>query len=262
MPRRTLTELQEAFAQEYVRADLNPVKTPGWGREVLRTAQRSVGGACTANDKTASEKASKMLSHPKVAARIRALRDVVATVALDAQAEAEAESKPAPQTIVVPGIEEPMPTPIKVIEGAAEIANRYAFDTSVRATLTELACVGMADPRGLFDEAGNLLDLKDMPEHLARAVSSIKVHRQRGQDGSQTRAETVEIKFWPKVEALRLIGQHRRMFVELHENGAANEFAHMTDEQIDAELARYAALDAIERAQRPVKAKATEGGDR
>ena len=256
MPRK-LTPLQEQFAQECVRGELETAGKIGWRREALRRAQAATGHAPTADDKTASERASKLLRHPGVAARIDALHGRVASVALDAQMDSMAKGQPLPAEVKVPEMRAAVPVPAEI----PEPVKLYAFDTSVRATLTELACIGMADPRGLFDEAGNLLDLKDMPEHLARAVSSIKVHRQRGQDGSQTRAETVEIKFWPKVEALRLIGQHRRMFVELHENGAANEFAHMTDEQIDAELARYEALDAIEKAQRQ-KAKATEGGDR
>lgn len=246
-----LSPLQERFCQELVRAELSG-KVYGIKREALHSAKVALGMPVTGSDKTEQERASKMLRMPKVKARLEQLRNRVAAETID-RAE-----KLLPPVVPVPGVGTPS-APKPALESAAETAKLFAFDTSVRATLSELACIGMADPREIVDENGNLRDLKDMPEHLARAVSSIKVRRQRSPEGSQTKAETVEIKFWPKVEALRLIGQHRRMFVELKETGAAGEFADMTDEQIDAELARYAALDAIEKAQTR-KVKAGGGG--
>lgn len=247
-----LSPLQERFCQELVLAELSTAKAYGIKRQALHAAKVALGMPVTGSDKTEQERASKMLRMPKIKARLEQLRNRAAAETID-RAE-----KLQPPVVPVPGVGTP-PAPRPMPEPAAETAKLYAFDTSVRATLSELACIGMADPREAVDEAGNLRDLKDMPEHLARAVSSIKVHRQRSPEGSQTKAETVEIKFWPKVEALRLIGQHRRMFVELKEIGPAGEFANLSDAELDAEIAKYEALDAIERAQGR-KAKAGGGG--
>lgn len=84
---------------------------------------------------------------------------------------------------------------------------RKKSGVSAERVVEELARIGFADPRRVFGEDGVLLDPRNFPEDLARAVSSIEVTRT-----AQTRdakgkvltpgTTTAKIRFWEKPKAL------------------------------------------------------------
>lgn len=65
--------------------------------------------------------------------------------------------------------------------------------------LKEIARLALSDMRGAFKENGDLLDVKDWPDDVAAAISSIKIHSVPGPDGDQITIK--EVKFWDKNSA-------------------------------------------------------------
>jgi phage terminase small subunit len=82
--------------------------------------------------------------------------------------------------------------------------------------LLEIARLAFNDPRKAFDEDGNLLPVKQWPDDVAAAISSIKVTEQRiDNDGDEIIASQIkEIKFWDKGKQIELAGKHLAMFTE------------------------------------------------
>lgn len=77
----------------------------------------------------------------------------------------------------------------------------------------EMAAIGHFDPRELYDEVGNLIPVHMLPEHVARAISSVK--REQRTSGKGEDRETViteEVKLNDKNAALANIGRHLGMF--------------------------------------------------
>lgn len=234
---RKLTPLQERFAQELV---LREVKGgTGWKAAALAAARKFVGSRDAVSEKTLGEKASRMAKHPGIVERCEQLRNRVATKTLD----------------------QILPAALPQAETAHEALSLLAFDTTTERILQELARVGMSDPGEMFDADGNLLPMRELPEHVRRAIGNVKVtHTTRGRGEDASTVVSTEVKFWPKVEALRLMGTYRRMFVNLKEVGKPGEFEAMTDEELAAEVARYEALRAIGKSQQSSKAVAGGGG--
>lgn len=97
---------------------------------------------------------------------------------------------------------------VKVVVGyltttfAAEVVT-HAKD-SIERTIDEVCRVGLADPRTLFDEKGNLLPIKEWPEDIARAVSSIESFEEyqgRGED-REAIGMVRKVKFHGKLDAI------------------------------------------------------------
>lgn len=78
--------------------------------------------------------------------------------------------------------------------------------------LIELARIGFSDPRQLFDENGDMLQMKDLPDDVARSIASFKVKTTHDKDGNPN--TTVEVRFWNKVEALTLLAKHLGLLQE------------------------------------------------
>jgi phage terminase small subunit len=100
--------------------------------------------------------------------------------------------------------------------------------------LRELARIGMSDIRGLFDEDGNALPIKQWPEDLARAVAAVEVLEQFEyhtpgfhcvQCGKKADKELVgtlkKFKFWPKDRGLEMLGRNRKLFTDKVEHSGA-----------------------------------------
>ena len=86
--------------------------------------------------------------------------------------------------------------------------------------LAELLLIAKADIRDAFNEHGNLRDITDIPEHVARSISGIEIdaiYEGRGEDRTHV-GFTKKVKFWPKVQALDLLGKHLKIFTEVHEH--------------------------------------------
>lgn len=80
------------------------------------------------------------------------------------------------------------------------------LDLRVQESMREWEALAHSDVRELYGPDGLLLSPVDLPDHVARAVSSIKVRSKVLDDGSETgqvlSEHTTEIKLWDKVTAL------------------------------------------------------------
>jgi phage terminase small subunit len=74
---------------------------------------------------------------------------------------------------------------------------------SVDRVIQEMMRIAFIDPAELFDDNGELKPISQIPREYRAAISSIS----RNSDGTR-------ITLWSKVEALRDLGKHLRMFVE------------------------------------------------
>lgn len=91
----------------------------------------------------------------------------------------------------------------KVAEALKECQGQLRQESGVTAArvVEELARIGFADPRRVFGEDGVLLDPRNFPEDLARAVSSIEVTRTDATKKTPA-STTAKIRFWEKPKAL------------------------------------------------------------
>lgn len=85
----------------------------------------------------------------------------------------------------------------------------------------ELAKIGFADIRTLFDDGGRLHHITMIPDAVAAAVQSIEVDTKRtrkakgDEETSELEAEaTLKIKMWDKRAALVDLGKHLGMFTD------------------------------------------------
>lgn len=86
--------------------------------------------------------------------------------------------------------------------------------------LQELYRVATCDVGQAFDERGNLLPLREIPEDVRRAISGIETDELwdgAGKDRRQV-GVTRKVRFWSKVEALRDLGRHLKLFVDIQEH--------------------------------------------
>jgi len=65
------------------------------------------------------------------------------------------------------------------------------------------------DPAEMFDADGRLLNIKDMPERIRRALSAMEIGE--GLDGEVTK----RVKWIDPGRAIELLGKYRKMFVEV-----------------------------------------------
>lgn len=92
--------------------------------------------------------------------------------------------------------------------------------------LRELLRIMNTDVGAAFDELGHMRPLKEMPEDLRRAISSVEV------DQDDEGGAAVKLRMWDKLKAIELLGKHLKMFTENHR--VEHSFSEMTDEQLEA----------------------------
>lgn len=130
-----------------------------------------------------------------------------------------------------------------VQQGVAERQQRV--EVKADTVLRELLRIATVDLGAAYDDQGNLLPVKEMPEDVRRAISGIKVFEEFdgfGQDRVKV-GEVREVKFWDKPRSLELLGKHLRLFVEQVEHAGKNggpiktesapfDVRNLTDEQL------------------------------
>lgn len=89
-----------------------------------------------------------------------------------------------------------------IAELEAKLATKA--DITAEEIIRELKHIGFSDPGRVLGENGYLLPLNEMPEDIRRAISSVEM----GGDGG------TKIKFWPKNNALELLGKRLAMWIE------------------------------------------------
>lgn len=128
-----------------------------------------------------------------------------------------------------------------------ELLEKQAKRTQITAdrVLEELSHVAFMDLSLAYDEAGRLLNVKDMPEPVRRSVSAIKVFEEfEGSGRSRTKVgETRELKPFDKVAALKALGQHLRLFADRVEHSGPDgrpieyrDVSKLSDEELDAQI--------------------------
>lgn len=80
--------------------------------------------------------------------------------------------------------------------------------------LKEIARIAFLDIRQAFNERGELLEIPDMPEDVARAIGGMDVSRytEKGEDGGTE--TTKKIKLIDKKGALELLGRNLKLFTD------------------------------------------------
>jgi phage terminase small subunit len=79
--------------------------------------------------------------------------------------------------------------------------------------LLEIARLAFNDPRRAFDGDGNLLPVKQWPDDVAAAISSIKVTEMKSGD-DEVVTQLKEVKFWDKGKQIELAAKHLGMFTD------------------------------------------------
>lgn len=106
------------------------------------------------------------------------------------------------------------------VKQAIAALDRAAFKKvrrSVEATLEEIACLAHSNIKQLLNDDGTLKAVSEWPNDAARAVAGIEVIEMRDKDGALI-GHTKKLKFHDKSGALRMKGQHQKLFVEVVEH--------------------------------------------
>lgn len=114
-------------------------------------------------------------------------------------------------------------------------------EASANRVLEELAKIGLADIRKLFDVDGKMLPPDRWPDEIAASVSSLEIEEKKmqviGFDGEVEEKVTSVLKrvrFWDKTKALEMIGKHLKLFVDRVEHEVVNS----EDTTYEAEFTR------------------------
>jgi phage terminase small subunit len=85
----------------------------------------------------------------------------------------------------------------------AEVMKRC--EVTIERIRWEASCVGFSTLKDLIGKDGKPLFLKDLPENVARSLMAFPT------DGSG-RLDLDGVRFWPKTEAFKLLGQEKKMW--------------------------------------------------
>lgn len=94
-----------------------------------------------------------------------------------------------------------------------------AIAVNVQLVLRQLLNSALANAADAYDENGALKPICDMPEALQLAITSIEtdeLYEGYGKDREKI-GVTRKVKFEPRQNALKMLGQHLKMFTEVHE---------------------------------------------
>lgn len=89
-------------------------------------------------------------------------------------------------------------------------------EVTVERVIEEVCHMILADPAELFDENGNVLAVRDMPESIRRAISAVDVFEEyqgRGDD-RESIGQTKKLRFWDKVGAVEKLAKMKGWYNE------------------------------------------------
>ena len=92
----------------------------------------------------------------------------------------------------------------KIAQLQAEIAKRTEITADM--VVRELAAIGFADVRECFDQHGNILNPKKLPDSIARVVAGIDLIEVKKD------VKVKKLKLWNKVAALESLAKHLGMY--------------------------------------------------
>lgn len=94
---------------------------------------------------------------------------------------------------------------------AADVAGVTAVEV-----LRELKRIALCDVAGAFNKNGGVLDLKDIPEDVRRAISGLDIEEiWDGPRDARTQIGVIKkIRFWNKVDSGVALGKHLKLFVD------------------------------------------------
>lgn len=115
-----------------------------------------------------------------------------------------------------------------------ELIKKRASKMEITADLVlgEILRLARVDLSQAYDDAGNLLHPKQMPEDVRRAISSIEVfeeHEGVGRDRKYI-GDTTKVKFWDKTKALELLGKNLKLFTDKLEHSGKVTLEDLLDE--------------------------------
>lgn len=90
------------------------------------------------------------------------------------------------------------------------------IEASAEKTLREAARFAFSDIRRLFDEDGNLKAVHELDDDTAGAIKKVKVTTRPGESKDDDPIHVTEIEFWSKVDGVKLLGQHYKIFGDGH----------------------------------------------
>lgn len=93
-----------------------------------------------------------------------------------------------------------------------------ASEVSAQRVIQELSTIAFSDIRGLFDKDGKLRPVHELPDDVAKALSSIEVTRERTIKGAETTTHeaVTKLKTWDKTKALEMLGRHLALWQDKH----------------------------------------------
>lgn len=92
-------------------------------------------------------------------------------------------------------------------------AREEKSDVDAAMVIRELARLGFSNVQGLFTDGGQLRDVGELTEDMARAVASVEVVKRRT-DNKDDEEYLHKVKLWDKNSALEKIAKHLGMFTE------------------------------------------------
>lgn len=114
-------------------------------------------------------------------------------------------------------------------------AKRQGLDAET--VIREQGYTAFANIADCFTDDGRLLPIKQMPEHMQRAVKKLKIRGVKTDDDS-VQGVVAEIELNDKLKALKDIGEHLGMYRKIHEHHWVDDLAKMTEAELEAEEQR------------------------
>ena len=93
--------------------------------------------------------------------------------------------------------------------------------------LKSIQRIAESDPADAYHADGTLKNMSDIPEALRKSIASVEKEELYKGTGKERKwiGYTTKIRFWNKNEALRDLGRHKKLFIDVVDNPALNNLA-------------------------------------